>query len=306
MSDDLSLVTQKLAEGAALDERDCQMLSGTCDLLALGVAADDVRRRRHADRVTFVQVVDVPVETAASDETLPGQVGELRLTGRPASMAEAVAAVRAVVARAGPLPVTGFALEDLQGLCGHDSGPLGDVLLELRDAGLALVTEAAADTLTDPERVFDVLRTSGLTIARLTLGDAAGRAAFPLIRQIGTWDGAGAVCRSFSPLPLTASSLPTTGYSDLRQVALARLLVDNIDSIQVGWAAHGPKLAQVALTFGADDVDAVSAAAPDGLGWRRSPLEEVRRNIAAADFAAVERNGRFETLAVRRDGSATH
>ena len=166
----------------------------------------------------------------------------------------------------------------------------------MREAGLALVTEVAVDSLREPEPVFEVLRASGLTVARLTLGDVAGEAAFPLVRRVATWHGPGTVCRSFAPLPRVEPSPPTTGHSDLRQVALARLLVDNIDSIQVDWARHGPKLAQVALTFGADDVDAVSAE-PDDLGWRRSPREEVRRNIVAAGFAAVRRNGRFETLA---------
>jgi len=298
MSDDLTAVTAKIADGGALDERDWQTLTDTRDLIALGVAADDARRRRHADRVTFVQVFDVPVDTAAHAGTLPDQAGELRLTGRPVSVAAAVAAVRAVVARAGSVPVTGFALEDLQGLCGHELGRLGEVLIELREAGLALVTEAAADTLTDPEPVFEVLRTSGLTVARLTLGDAAGHAAFPLVRRVATWDGAGRVCRAFAPLRPAESSLPTTGYSDLRQVALARLLVDNIDSIQVDWSGDGHKLAQVALTFGADDVDAVPAVASDDLGWRRSPREDIRRNIVAAGFAAVRRNGCFEALDV--------
>ena len=300
MSDDLTAVTHKIADGAALDERDWQTLIGTRDLIALGVAADDARRRRHADRVTFVQVADVPVDTAAIEQPLPAQAGELRLRGRPASVAAAVAAVQAVVARAGSVPVTGFALEDLQGLCGHEVGRLGDVLIELREAGLALVTEVAADTLTDPDPVFDVLRTSGLRVAHLTLGDAAGEAVFPLVRRVATWDGAGTVCRSFAPLRAAEASPPTTGYSDLRQVALARLLVDNIDSIQIDWAGHGPKLAQVALTFGADDVDAVPAAAPNDLGWRRSPREDIRRNIVAAGFVAVRRNGCFEML----DGSA--
>ena len=295
MSEDLSTIARKIAEGGALDERDWQRLVGTRDLIALGVAADDARRRRHADRVTFVQVLDVSLDTATNEEPLPGQAGELRLIGRPASVAAAVAAVRAVAARAGSVPVTGFALEDLQGLCGHEAGRLGEVLIELREAGLALVSEVGVDTLTEPEPVFDVLRASGLTVARLTLGDVAGEAAFPLVRRVAMWHGAGSVCRSFAPLPQVEPSPPTTGHSDLRQVALARLLVDNIDSIQVDWARHGPKLAQVALTFGADDVDAVSAETDD-LGWRRSPREEVRRNIVAAGFAAVRRNGRFETL----------
>ena len=299
MSENLGAVTQKIVDGAALDERDWQMLTGTHDLIALGAAADDARRRRHADRVTFVQVLDVPVDTAAHEAPLPGQAGEIRLTGCPPSVEEAVVAVRAVVARAGGVPVTGFSVDDLQGLCGHEAGRFAEVLVELREAGLALVTEVAADALTDPEPVFEAVRASGLTVARLTLGDAVGEAAFPLVRRVATWHGAGAACRTFAPLPRLEPSPPTTGHSDLRQVALARLLVDNIDSIQVDWARHGPKLAQVALTVGADDVDAVSAAVPDDVGWRRSPREEVRRNIVAAGFAAVRRNGCFETLDVR-------
>ena len=42
------------------------------------------------------------------------------------------------------------------------------------------------------------------------------------------------------------------GFDDVKQVALARLLVSNIDSIQVDWPLYGPKLAQVALSVGAD------------------------------------------------------
>ena len=73
--------------------------------------------------------------------------------------------------------------------------------------------------------------------------------------------------------------------------------IDNIPSIQVDWALYGPKLAQVALTVGADDIDAVSAQDDTGEGRRRAPLEEIRRNIRAAGFGPVERNGRFDVLA---------
>jgi aminodeoxyfutalosine synthase len=92
-------------------------------------------------------------------------------------------------------------------------------------------------------------------------------------------------------------AVPTTGYDDVKRVALARIIVSNIPSIQVDWALYGPKLAQVALTVGADDVDMVSADDDDSLGRRRAPLEEIRRNIAAASQEPVERNGRFETIA---------
>jgi 2-iminoacetate synthase ThiH len=77
---------------------------------------------------------------------------------------------------------------------------------------------------------------------------------------------------------------------------MARLAAPNIPSIQVDWQLYGPKLAQVALTFGADDLDNVTASdeAPDGR--RRAPLEEVRRNIEAAGFQPAERDGRFNVL----------
>ena len=82
----------------------------------------------------------------------------------------------------------------------------------------------------------------------------------------------------------------------MRQVALARLLVDNIQSIQVDWRIYGPKLAQVALAFGANDVDGVSPVDSLEHGRRRAPLEEITQNIRAASLVPVQRNGRFETL----------
>ena len=65
--------------------------------------------------------------------------------------------------------------------------------------------------------------------------------------------------RAFAPLPRKIDATqPTTGYEDVKRIAISRLLADNVDTIQVDWALYGPKLAQVALTFGADDIDSVS------------------------------------------------
>ena len=41
---------------------------------------------------------------------------------------------------------------------------------------------------------------------------------------------------------------------DQERVALARIVCENVPSIQVDWSLYGPKLAQVALTVGVDDV----------------------------------------------------
>lgn len=47
----------------------------------------------------------------------------------------------------------------------------------------------------------------------------------------------------------------TSGIDDLKNIAVARLFLDNFPHIKAYWIMIGPKLAQIALSFGADDVD---------------------------------------------------
>ena len=47
----------------------------------------------------------------------------------------------------------------------------------------------------------------------------------------------------------------STGYDDLKMLAIARLLLDNFPHIKAYWIMIGPKLAQVSLAFGVDDID---------------------------------------------------
>jgi len=47
----------------------------------------------------------------------------------------------------------------------------------------------------------------------------------------------------------------TTGIDDLKNIAVARCFLDNFPHIKAYWIMIGPKMAQVALSFGADDVD---------------------------------------------------
>jgi len=48
---------------------------------------------------------------------------------------------------------------------------------------------------------------------------------------------------------------PPTGFDDLRNIAAARLLLDNIPHVKAYWVMLTPRLAQIALRFGADDLD---------------------------------------------------
>ena len=47
---------------------------------------------------------------------------------------------------------------------------------------------------------------------------------------------------------------PPTGFDSLRTIAVARLYLDNFDHITAYWIGLGTKLAQVALSYGADDL----------------------------------------------------
>ena len=195
MHDDLAAALDKVEAGDALDDGDWRALTSGHDLIALGMAADAARRRRHGDRTTFVQVAPVPVEAPALGRPAP-DAGELRLTGRPETPEAAVGAVRALADLAGGVPVTGFAYGDLDALCGRDAARLGDLLVELREAGLARLTSLAADAA-DPETAVAVLGGSGLAVSSLTLGGAAGDDAWRLLQRLRSWDGH----RPFLPRP---------------------------------------------------------------------------------------------------------
>ena len=280
-----------------VSDAELSTLSKTADVITLGMRADEVRRRLHDARTTFVRVVDVPVDLpdGAPAPPFPPGAGEIRIVGAPKSRAAAVARVRDVSARAHGVPVSAFLLNDLEQLAANDGVTLRALLEELRAAGLELVAEAPFDRLQDARRSIEETNIAGLALARLTIHQLPAGDAAPLLKRVADLQHAVGVLRAFAPLPRHLNpAAPTTGFDDVKRVALARLIVENVPSIQVDWALYGPKLAQVALTVGADDVDAVSPEDDLTEGRRRAPLEEIRRNIRAAGQDPVERNGRFD------------
>ena len=61
---------------------------------------------------------------------------------------------------------------------------------------------------------------------------------------------------SFHPKNTELSKLSrTSGIDDLKNIAVARCFLDNFPHIKAYWVMIGQKLAQIALSFGADDVD---------------------------------------------------
>ena len=281
----------RLAAGERLSADDLQQLAATHDILSLGMLADEVRRRVHGTRVTFVRVACCAYDKPLA-EAVPLSAREVRLTGTPPSLEVALTAVHAAKAVAGDRVLSGFSLADLQALAeGHS---LRHVLQKLREAGLASLAEVPVDRLEHPESSLEAASHAGFDEIRLTVAKPAAAERVPaLLRAVALRDKFPAV-RAINPLPMSLAAFrPTTGYEDVKVVALARLAAPAETVIQVDWQRYGPKLAQVALTFGANDIDNVSPSdeAPDGR--RRAPLEEVRRNIEAAGFTPAERDGRI-------------
>lgn len=86
-----------------------------------------------------------------------------------------------------------------------------------------------------------------------------------------------------------------SGYDLLKDVAISRLLLDNFDHIKAYWIQLGENVAQVAFSFGADDMDGTiveekithAAGAKTPLQLAKEKMEYL---IAAAGYTPVERD----------------
>jgi aminodeoxyfutalosine synthase len=287
-------LTARIDAGERLSEQDAAALASSRDIITLGMLATTIRRRLRGNEVTYVRVLDLEIDDKAnlkgSTTTTADSAGEVRVFSTPQTLDAAIALVEQARDIAGGVPLSAFCLFEL----GKLPEGLPVVLPALKKAGLDAVTQAPIDRLTDPERALELLADAGLPLARMTVNDTPEREWISVCREVAGLQTRLRTIRAFAPLARTIDAAePTTGYEDVKRIALARLVVDNVDTIQVDWALYGPKLAQVALTFGADDIDSVSAVHDDSLGRRRSPVEEIRRSIHAAGYEPVERDGRF-------------
>ena len=107
---------------------------------------------------------------------------------------------------------------------------------------------------------------------------------------------------AFQPQGNDLGGLPgPTGATDLKVIAASRLLLDNIPHIKAYWVMLGVKTAQIALHFGADDLDGTvveetishmaGAGSPQALGVR-----EIRRLIEEAGRVPVLRDTVYREL----------
>jgi aminodeoxyfutalosine synthase len=85
------------------------------------------------------------------------------------------------------------------------------------------------------------------------------------------------------------------GFVDLRTIAVARIMLDNFDHIKAYWIMLGQETAQLALSYGADDIDGTvvheliyhdaGAETPEGM-----TVEQLHQLIREAGREPVERD----------------
>ena len=112
---------------------------------------------------------------------------------------------------------------------------------------------------------------------------------------------------AFHPDNTALAHLPrSTGMSDIRQIAIGRLMLDNFPHIKSYWQMVSPKIAQLALRFGADDIDGTvieekiyhDAGATTPQGMRRQDLIHL---IESAGRVPFERDTMYHAVSRSED-----
>jgi cyclic dehypoxanthinyl futalosine synthase len=217
-----------------------------------------------------------------------------------------------------PIHVHGFSASELEMIAKVARLPLDEVIRQLRQAGLDSVPGAGAEVLVDAVRdviapkkidsnrwleIHEACHEQGLlTTATLMYGvgetwedrlEHLTKLRASQARSLARGNGAcytAFITWSFQPTHTEMAdwSIPLgTGMDYLLTTAMGRLVLDNFENVQVSYVTQGPKMAQIALRFGANDFgslmieeNVVSATGIDFI----MPEAEIRRLIEDAGF----------------------
>ena len=192
------------------------------------------------------------------------------------------------------LAVHGFSPPEIFYMAGKNALGLEELIRRLMDAGLSSIPGGGAEILVDRVRqqisphkctssqwleVMAAAHRAGLkTSATMMFGHLETRAEriehLVKIRELQDDTGGFTAFIPWTYQPggtqLTGAALGAVEY--LKTLAISRLVLDNVPHLQVSWVTQGPKVAQVALKFGADDFGSTmleeNVVAATGVGFR--------------------------------------
>jgi len=221
--------------------------------------------------------------------------------------------------------IKAFTCVEIDHLAKISGKSIEEVLLDLKEAGLSCLPGGGAEVFS--ERIRQKLCPNKISGQRwLEIARTAPRLGIPtnatmLYGHLETYEERlehlialrelqdetnGFLC--FIPLPflpqksyLRKEVAPTTGFEDLKMLAIARLMLDNFPHIKAYWLFMGLKLAQVALHFGADDLHGTvieeKISELSGVDERQAlSREALERLIREAGFEPVERDALYRSV----------
>ena len=227
---------------------------------------------------------------------------------------------RAIRARF-PVHIHGLSPAELIYLAKISRLSLRDTLLRLQAAGLGSIPGGGAEILVDDVRQaisplkdtaaewLDCIRTAhqvGLpSSATMMFGsvETAAQRVEHLLRLRDLQDETGGftafVAWNFQPDGTELNGKRASAFDYLRTVAVARLMLDNFDNIQASWLTQGPKVAQIALHYGVNDLGSTifeeRVVSAGGAKFMASH-EEMEQVIRDAGFVPRVRSTRYEIL----------
>jgi cyclic dehypoxanthinyl futalosine synthase len=216
--------------------------------------------------------------------------------------------------------------------------PIRDVLLRLREAGLDTIPGGGAEILSDrvrdligrgktrTEEYLEVMRQAHLIGMKTSITMMFGHIEtheeriehLRLIRDLQDETGGftAFICWTFQPEHTPLGRFPQrdpdcTDPPDgqhlvladadayLRTLAISRVFLDNIPNIQSSWVTQGPKIGQLALFFGANDMGSVmmeeNVVSAAGTTYRLEE-HEIRRLITDAGWRPQKRNCYYQPI----------
>ena len=362
---ELADLAAKVEQGVRLDEADALRLYQTADLNALGALAslDNERRNgRHAsyilnryinysnycilscqfcafsrkkrDRDGFELTAEQMVEKAR--EALALGITELHIVGglHPSlPFSYYTGFLRDLQALDPRLQLKCFTAIEVLHLAWLARKPVREVLMELKEAGLAALTGGGAEVFAPSVRqkiangkesaaeYLDVHRTwhslGGKSTCTLLFGHLESLTdRIDHLRQLRALQDETKGFTGFIPLPYQPDNnrLPVqhapTGNDLLRTTAVSRLYLDNFDHITAYWVGMGLRMAQVALSYGADDLHGtIIEEHIFHMAGAKSPQlqheKDLIKAIREAGRIPVQRNTYYEPIKVWKESETT-
>jgi cyclic dehypoxanthinyl futalosine synthase len=211
--------------------------------------------------------------------------------------------------------VHGFSPPEICHFANISQLPVKNVLERLIKAGLGSIPGGGAEILSDRVRqliaprkctadqwleVMEEAHNQGLrTTATMMFGHVETRAErLQHLRRLRELQDRTRGFTAFIPWPFQPTNTvladveKSTAFEYLRMLALSRIYLDNFDNLQASWVTQGPKVAQLSLSFGANDFGSTmieeNVVAAAGVSFRLSE-QEIRRLVSDAGFLPVQR-----------------